>query len=54
MVLLKKIIGNNFVHKLGAICLLEVDFNWMNKMIFAKRMIGKEAYSRRVLLEERK
>ena len=32
-VLLEKIIGNNFVHKLRAICLLEADFNWMNKMI---------------------
>ncbi len=40
MVLLEKIIGNNFVHKLQAICLLKADFNWMNKMIFAKRMIG--------------
>jgi hypothetical protein len=39
-VLLKKIIGNNFVHKLGAICLLKADFNWINKMIFAKRIIG--------------
>ncbi len=39
-VLLKKIIGNNFVHKIQAICLLEADFNWMNKMIFTKRMIG--------------
>jgi hypothetical protein len=39
-VLLKKIIGNNFVHRLQAICLLEADFNWKNKMIFAKRMIG--------------
>jgi hypothetical protein len=39
-VLLKKIIGNNFVHKLRAICLLEANFNWMNKIIFAKRMIG--------------
>jgi hypothetical protein len=27
MVLLKKITRNNFVHKLQAICLLEVDFN---------------------------
>ena len=26
-VLLEKIIGNNFVHKLRAICLLEADFN---------------------------
>jgi hypothetical protein len=39
-VLLEKIIGNNFVHKLRAICLLEADFNWINKMIFAKQMIG--------------
>jgi len=39
-VLLEKITGNNFVHKLRAICLLEADFNWMNKMIFANQMIG--------------
>jgi hypothetical protein len=39
-VLLEKIISNNFVHKLQAICLLVADFNWINKMIFAKRMIG--------------
>jgi hypothetical protein len=35
-VLLEKIVGNNFVHKLRAICLLEADFNWINKIIFAK------------------
>jgi hypothetical protein len=39
-VLLEKIVGNNFVHKLKAICLLEADFNWINKIIFAKGMIG--------------
>jgi hypothetical protein len=39
-VLLEKVVGNNFVHKLRAICLLEADFNWINKVIFAKRMIG--------------
>jgi hypothetical protein len=39
MVLLEKILGNVFVHKLLAICLLEVDFNWANKLIFAKRMM---------------
>jgi hypothetical protein len=38
-VLLEKIVGNNFVHKLWAICLLEADFNWKNKAIFAKQMI---------------
>ncbi len=35
-VLLGKILGNVFVHKLRAICLLEEDFNWCNKLIFAK------------------
>ncbi len=39
-VLLEKVAGNNFIHKLRAICLLEADFNWINKIIFAKRMIG--------------
>ena len=38
-VLLEKILGNVFVHKLRAICLLEADFNWWNKLIFAKRMM---------------
>jgi hypothetical protein len=27
------------MHKLHAICLLEADFNWWNKLIFAKRMM---------------
>jgi hypothetical protein len=39
-VLLEKIVGNNFVHKLPAICLLKADFNWINKIIFTCRMIG--------------
>ncbi len=39
-VLLEKIVGNNFIHKLRVICLLEADFNWINKTIFARRMIG--------------
>jgi hypothetical protein len=39
-VLLEKIVRNNFVHKLRAICLLKADFNWINKIIFAKQMIG--------------
>jgi hypothetical protein len=38
--LLEKVAGNNFIHKLRAICLLEADFNWINKIIFAKQMIG--------------
>jgi hypothetical protein len=39
-VLLEKVVENNFVHKLRAICLLEADFNWINKIIYAKRLIG--------------
>jgi hypothetical protein len=39
-VLLEKIVGNNFVHKLRVIRFLEADFNWINKVFFAKRMIG--------------
>ena len=38
-VLLEKILGNVFVHKLCTIYLLEADFNWWNKLIFAKRMM---------------
>ncbi len=39
-VLLEKIVGNSFVHKLRVICLLKADFDWINKIIFAKGMIG--------------
>ena len=39
LVLLEKVCGYNYVHKLRAICLLEADFNWWNKLIFAKRMM---------------
>ncbi len=38
-VLLEKILGNVSGHKLRAICLLEADFNWWNKLVFAKRMM---------------
>ncbi len=38
-VLLEKIVGNVFVHKLRAIYLLDAKFNWWNKLIFAKRMM---------------
>jgi hypothetical protein len=39
-VLLEKIVGNNFFQKLWAKCLLEADFHWINKIMFAKQMIG--------------
>jgi hypothetical protein len=37
-VLLEKVFGNRFIDKLRAICLLEADFNWYNKLIFAHRL----------------
>ena len=40
-VLLEKIMGNTYVNKLQAICLSEADFNWLNKLIFAKRMMQR-------------
>ena len=40
-VLLEKIPGNTSLSKLRAICLLEADYNWWLKVIFAKRMISR-------------
>jgi hypothetical protein len=38
-VLLEKTCGNNHIHKMGAIVLLEGDFNYYNKTIFAQQMM---------------
>jgi hypothetical protein len=40
-VLLEKVAGNIHIDKLRAICLLEADFNWWLKVIFAKRMVHR-------------
>ena len=37
--LLEKICGNNFVYGLRDICLFEANFNWWNKLVFARRMM---------------
>ena len=50
-VLLEKICANNYAHKLRAICLLEADFNWWNKLVFARRMM-KLAKEKGVIPEE--
>ena len=39
-VLLEKIVGNNFFHKLRVIRLLKANVNWINNIIFPWRMIG--------------
>eukprot|EP00956_Cyclotella_meneghiniana_P028224 scaffold65021_cov87-Cyclotella_meneghiniana.AAC.11 len=40
-VLLEKEFGNIYLEKMRAICLLEADFNWLNKLIFAERMMDQ-------------
>jgi hypothetical protein len=40
-VLLEKFFGNIYIDKMQAICLLEADYNWLNKYVFAKRMIDR-------------
>jgi hypothetical protein len=37
-VLLEKVFGVRLIDKLRAICLLEANFNWLNKLIFAHRL----------------
>ncbi len=40
-VLLEKVFGNICIDKMQAICLLEADYNWLNKYVFAKRMMDR-------------
>ena len=51
-VLLEKEFGNIFVDKLRAICLLEADFNWLNKLVFARRMMDQAYASNQVPNEQ--
>ena len=44
-VLLEKVVGNINIDKLRAICLLEADFNWWLKVIFARKMMSHMATS---------
>lgn len=50
-VLLEKTFGCILINKLRAICLLEADYNWLMKLIFAKRMMDN-ALSRGVVPAE--
>ncbi len=40
-VLLEKVFGNIYIDKMWAICLLEANYNWLNKFVFAKQMMDK-------------
>jgi hypothetical protein len=41
MVLLKKVFENIYIDKMRAICLLEANYNWLNKFAFMKQMMDK-------------
>jgi hypothetical protein len=40
-ILLEKEFGNIYIDKMRAICLLEANYNWLNKFVFAKQMMDK-------------
>jgi hypothetical protein len=40
-VLLKKVFGNIYIDKMRAICLLEANYNWLNKFVFTKQIMDK-------------
>ena len=40
-VLLEKVFGNIYIGKMRAICLLEANYNWLNRFVFAKRMMDR-------------
>ncbi len=41
IVLLEKVFGKIYIDKIRAICLLEVDYNWLNKYVFSKCMMDR-------------
>ena len=51
-VLLEKQFGNIYLDKMRAICLLEADFNFMNKLVFAKRMMDSAYEHGQVPIEQ--
>ncbi len=40
-ILPNKVFGNIYINKMQEICLLEADYNWLNKFLFTKQMIDK-------------
>jgi hypothetical protein len=49
--LLEKEFGNIYLEKMRAICLMEADFNWLNRLVFAKRMMD-QAYDKGLIPSE--
>jgi hypothetical protein len=40
-VLLEKAFGNIYINKMRALCLLEANYNWLNKFVSAKQIMDK-------------
>jgi hypothetical protein len=40
-VLLEKVFGNIYIDEMREICLLEVNYNWLNKFVFTNQMMDK-------------
>jgi hypothetical protein len=51
-VLLEKVFRNIYIDKMRAICLLDADYNWLNKFVFAKRMMDRAFQEDIVLVEQ--
>jgi hypothetical protein len=52
MVLLEKVFGNIYINKMRAICLLEADYNWLNKYVFSKCMMDRTFKEDIILVEQ--
>ena len=50
-VMLEKEAGNINIDKLRAICLFKADFNWVLKVLYAKRMMGN-AHENKIVPQE--
>ena len=51
-ILLEKVFGNIYVNKMRTICLLKANYNWLNKFVFAKRMMDRAFQEDIVLVEQ--
>ena len=52
IVLLEKVFGKIFIDKMRAICLLEADYIWLNKLVFVKWMMRRAQEEGIVPLEQ--
>jgi hypothetical protein len=41
MILLEKVFRTIYIDKMGVICLLEANYNWLNKFVFTEQMMDK-------------